>query len=74
MNQRSRGLVIYISSGSSSQPTPMQASYAGGKKLLDNLALNMNNEYEHITFQVKDKIKTGRYMFTENFTIIIPVE
>ena len=51
MNDRQRGLVIYISSGSSTQPTPMQSSYAGGKRLLDILAQNLQQEYPKITFQ-----------------------
>ena len=53
MVKRRRGLVVYVSSGSSTQPTPMQSSYAAGKKLLDKLALDMNIEYkEHnIDFQ-----------------------
>ena len=29
MNKRKKGLIIYLSSGSSTQPTPMQSSYAG---------------------------------------------
>ena len=51
MNDRQRGLVIYISSGSSTQPTPMQSSYAGGKRLLDIFAQNLQQEYPKITFQ-----------------------
>ena len=45
--------MIYVSSGSSTQPTPMQSSYAAGKKLLDKLALDMNIEYKqhNIDFQ-----------------------
>ena len=56
MNDRQRGLVIYISSGSSTQPTPMQSSYAGGKRLLDILAQNLQKEYPKITFQAKTQI------------------
>ena len=51
MDDRERGLVIYISSGSSTQPTPMCSSYAAGKRLLDNLAQNLQQEYPKITFQ-----------------------
>ena len=52
MIKRKAGLVIYLSSGSSTQPTPMQSSYAGGKKLLDKLALDLQLEYPDVTFQV----------------------
>lgn len=51
METRKRGLVIFLSSGSSTQPMPMQAAYASGKKLLDVLALNLNKEYPNIKFQ-----------------------
>ena len=53
MVKRNSGLIIYVSSGSSTQPTPMQSSYAAGKKLLDKLALDMNYEYKdhNIDFQ-----------------------
>ena len=56
MNDRQRGLVIYISSGSSTQPTPMCSSYAAGKQLLDNLAQNLQKEYLKITFQEQTPI------------------
>lgn len=61
MNDRQRGLVIYISSGSSTQPTPMQSSYAGGKRLLDILAQNLQNEYPKITFQAQTQMFKYRY-------------
>ena len=57
MNDRQRGLVIYISSGSSTQPTPMQSSYAGGKRLLDILAQNLQREYPKITFQERTQTR-----------------
>ena len=71
MVKRRRGLVVYVSSGSSTQPTPMQSSYAAGKKLLDKLALDMNIEYkEHnIDFQsikvlrLKKSNEKGAYLF-----------
>ena len=56
MDDRERGLVIYISSGSSTQPTPMCSSYAAGKRLLDNLAQNLQKEYPKITFQEQTPI------------------
>ena len=62
MNDRQRGLVIYISSGSSTQPTPMQSSYAGGKRLLDILAQNLQKEYPKITFQAKTQTYLSSYM------------
>ena len=51
MESRKKGLVIFLSSGSSTQPMPMQAAYASGKKLLDVLALNLNKEYPNVKFQ-----------------------
>lgn len=51
MEARKKGLVIFLSSGSSTQPMPMQAAYASGKKLLDVLALNLSKEYPNVKFQ-----------------------
>lgn len=51
MEIRRKGLVIFLSSGSSTQPMPMQAAYASGKKLLDVLALNLSKEYPNVKFQ-----------------------
>ena len=51
MENRKKGLVIFLSSGSSTQPMPMQAAYASGKKLLDVLALNLSKEYTNVKFQ-----------------------
>ena len=51
MVKRKSGFVLYVSSGSATQPTPMQTSYASGKKLLDQLAQSMNIEYAEFNVQ-----------------------
>jgi len=80
MVKRQRGLVVYVSSGSSTQPTPMQSSYAAGKKLLDKLALDMNIEYkEHnIDFQsikpyyVATKMTANKLRHNYQYSTMIP--
>ena len=74
MNDRQRGLVIYISSGSSTQPTPMQSSYAGGKRLLDILAQNLQREYPKITFQerTQTRFKGSSYFKMTSLTPLRP--
>ena len=72
MNDRQRGLVIYISSGSSTQPTPMCSSYAAGKRLLDNLAQNLQKEYPKITFQEQAPFFLGQYSFQKKNSLIQP--
>jgi len=77
MIKRKAGLIIYLSSGSSTQPTPMQSSYAGGKKLLDKLALDLQLEYPQLTFQsikpyyVATKMTQNKLNWT-HATIMIP--
>jgi len=78
MVKRNSGLIIYVSSGSSTQPTPMQTSYAAGKKLLDHLALSLAAEYPDLDFQsikpyyVATKMTQNKLRHNYNFTTMIP--
>jgi len=80
MVERKSGLVVYVSSGSSTQPTPFQSSYAAGKKLLDQLAINMSYEYAGtgVDFQsikpyyVATKLTQNKLQHNYSYTTMIP--
>lgn len=80
MIKRQKGLVVYVSSGSSTQPTPYQTSYAAGKKMLDHWAICMNAEYagQGLDFQsikpyyVATKLTQNKLQHNYSYTRMIP--